>query len=79
MQRVYIVKTRKIYLLVVILLFMHVASTLMSNEDDAATQRWALCSLLNDMADSNCTSSLPRIYLTRAGGGGGGGEVVAAE
>ncbi len=57
---------------------MHVASTLTStsDDDDAATQRWAPCSPLNNIADSNGTLSLPTIYSTRAGGGGEGGRGV---
>ena len=53
---------------------MHVASTLTSDDNDAATRRWAPCSPLNDIANSNGTLLLPTIYLTRAGGGGGGGR-----
>ena len=52
---------------------MHVGSTSTSDDDDAATRRWAPCSPLDDIADSDGTLSLPTIYSTRAGGGGGGG------
>ncbi len=52
---------------------MHVGSTLTSDDDDAATRRWAPCSPLDDVADSDGTLLLPTIYSTRAGGGGGGG------
>ena len=52
---------------------MHVRSTLMSDDDDAATLRWAPCSPLDEIADSDSTLSLPTIYSTRAGAGGGGG------
>ncbi len=58
---------------------MHVAPTATSNDEDAVTRRWAPCSPLDDIADSNGTLSLPMIYSTRAGGGGGGGEGVADE
>ena len=51
---------------------MHVGSTSTSDDDDAATRRWAPCSPLDDIADSDGTLSLPTIYSTRAGGGGGG-------
>ena len=51
---------------------MHVSLTLMSDDYDAAMQRWAPCSLLNDIAYSDGTLLLPTIYSTRAGGGGGG-------
>ena len=61
------------YLLLVILLLMHVALMSTRDDDDAATRRWAPCSPLNDIADSNGTLSLPTIYSTRAGGGGGWG------
>ncbi len=54
-------------------LLMHVASTSMSGDDDAATQQWAPCSPLDDIADSDATGTLPTIYSTRAGGGGGRG------
>ena len=53
---------------------MHVGSTLTSNDDDAATRRWAPCSPLDDIADSDGTLPLPTIYSTRAGGGGEGGR-----
>ena len=56
---------------------MHVGSTSTSDDDDAATRRWAPCSPLDDIADSDGTLSLPTIYSTRAGGGGGGGGGVA--
>ena len=52
---------------------MHIVSMSRSNDDDAATQRWAQCSLLDDIASSNGTLPLPTIYSTRAGTGGGGG------
>ena len=56
---------------------MHVGSTSTSDDDDAATRRWAPCSLLNDIANSIGTLLLPTIYSTRAGGGGGGcGRVI---
>jgi hypothetical protein len=51
---------------------MHVGSTSTSDNDDAATRRWAPCSPLDDIADSDGTLSLPTIYSTRAGGGGAG-------
>ena len=57
---------------------MHVGSTSTSDDDDTATRRWAPCSPLDDIADSDGTLSLPTIYSTRAGGGGGG-EGVAEE
>jgi hypothetical protein len=67
-------KTRKKYLLLVILLLMHVASTSTSNDDAAtATRRWAPCSPLDDIANSDAVGMLPTIYSTRAGRGGGGG------
>ena len=50
---------------------MHVASMSTSDEDDAATRRWAPCSPLDDIADSDAAGTLPTIYSTRAGGGGG--------
>jgi hypothetical protein len=50
---------------------MHVPLTLTSDDDDAATQRWAPCSPLDDIANSNGTLLLPTIYLTRAGRRGG--------
>jgi hypothetical protein len=53
---------------------MHVGSTSTSDGDDAATRRWAPCSTLVDIADSNGTLPLPTIYSTRAGGVGGGGR-----
>ena len=53
---------------------MHVGSTSTSDDDDAATRRWAPCSPLDDIADSDGTLSLPTIYSTRAGGGGEGGR-----
>ena len=53
---------------------MHIASILMSNNNNAATRQWAPCSPLDDISDSNNgTVLLPTIYSTRAGGGGGGG------
>ena len=52
---------------------MHVGSTSTSDDDDAVTRRWAPCSPLDDIADSDGTLPLPTIYSTRAGGGGGGG------
>ena len=52
---------------------MHVASMSTSDEDDAATRRWAPCSPLDDIADSDAAGMLPTIYSTRAGGGGRGG------
>ena len=51
---------------------MHVASMLTSNDDDAAMRRWALCSPLDDVANSDAAGTLPTIYSTRAGGGGEG-------
>jgi len=62
------------FLLLVILLLMHIASTLSSNDDDAATRRWAPCSPLDDITNSDSTLSLPTIYSTRAGMGGEGGR-----
>jgi hypothetical protein len=53
---------------------MHVASTLMSDDDDAAMRQWAPCSPLDDIANSNSTLLLPTIYSTRTGGGGEGGR-----
>ena len=53
---------------------MQIGSTSTSDDDDAATRRWAPCSPLDDIADSDGTLSLPTIYSTRAGGGGGGGR-----
>ena len=50
---------------------MYVAPTSTSNDNDAAMRRWAPCSPLNDIADSNGSLLLPTIYSTRAGGGGG--------
>jgi hypothetical protein len=50
---------------------MHVALTSTSDDNDAATQRWAPCSPLDDIADSDAAETLPTIYSTRAGGGGG--------
>jgi hypothetical protein len=67
-------KLEKIYLLLVILLIMHVGSTSTSDDDDAATRRWAPCSPLDDIANSDGRLPLPRIYSTRAGGGGEGGR-----
>jgi hypothetical protein len=67
-------KLEKQYLLLVILLIMHVGSTSTSDNDGAATRRWAPCSPLDDIADSNGTLLLPRIYSTSAGGGGEGGR-----
>ena len=52
---------------------MHVGLTSTSDDHDAATRRWAPCSPLDDIADSDGTLSLPTIYSTRAGTGGGGG------
>jgi hypothetical protein len=57
-------------ILLVILLLMHVASTSASNDDDAATRRWAPCSPLDDIVDSDAAGTLSTIYSTRAGGGG---------
>ena len=51
---------------------MHIGSTSTSDDEDAAMRRWAPCSQLDDIADSDGTLSLPTIYSTRAGGGGGG-------
>ena len=56
---------------------MHVTLTSTSDNDDEAMQRWAPCSPLNDITDSNGTLLLPTIYST--GAGGGGGEGVADE
>ena len=58
---------------------MHVASTLTSEDINAATRRWAPCSPLGNTTISNGTLLLPTTYSTRAGGGGGGGEGVADE
>ena len=52
---------------------MHVALTLMSDNNDAAMQRWALCSQLNDIANSDGILPLPTINSTKAGGGVGRG------
>ena len=53
---------------------MHAASTSRRDDGDATARQWALCSWLNNIANSNGTLSLPTIYLTRAGGGGEGGR-----
>ena len=53
---------------------MHVASTSTSDDDDAATRRWAPCSPLDDIADSDAAGTLLTIYSMRAGGGGEGGR-----
>ena len=53
---------------------MHVASMSTSDEDDAATRRWAPCSPLDDIADSDAAGTLPTIYSTRADRGGEGGR-----
>ena len=53
---------------------MHVASTSTSDDDDAATRRWAPCSPLDDIADSDAAGTLPTIYSTRAGRGREGGR-----
>ena len=58
---------------------MHVASMLISDDDDAATRLWAPCSPLDDIVDSNAAGMLPTIYSTRAGGEGGGREGVVDE
>ncbi len=55
---------------------MHVALTLTSDGDDAAMRRWAPCSLLDNIANSNGTLLLTTIHSTRAGGGGEGGRGV---
>ncbi len=55
-------KLEKKFLLLVILLIMHVGSTPTSDDDDAATRRWATCSPLDDIADSDGTLPLPTIY-----------------
>jgi hypothetical protein len=55
---------------------MHAALTLTSNDDDAATRRWAPCSPLDDIANFDAAGTLPTIYSMRAGGGGGGGGVA---
>ena len=55
---------------------MHVASMSTSDEDDAATRRWAPCSPLDDIANSDAAGMLPTIYSTRAAGGGEGGRVL---
>jgi hypothetical protein len=54
---------------------MHVASSSTSDDNDAAMRRWAPCSPLDDIADSDAAGMLPMIYSMRAGGGrrGGGG------
>ena len=52
---------------------MHVGSMSTSDDDDAATRRWAPCSPLDNIADSDGTLSLPTIYS--AGGTGGGAGV----
>ena len=74
MRWVYIVKSRKKYLLLVILLLMHVALTSTSDDNDAATRRWAPCSPLDDIANSGAAGMLPMIYSTRAGRAGRGEE-----
>jgi hypothetical protein len=51
---------------------MPIASTSTSDDDDAATRRWAPGSPLDDIADSDAAGTLPTIYSTRAGGGGCG-------
>jgi hypothetical protein len=53
---------------------MHITSTSTSDNNDAAMQRWAPCSLLNDIANYNGTLLLPTIYSTRADRGGQGGR-----
>jgi hypothetical protein len=68
-----LLKLEKTYILLVILLLMHVASTSTSDDDDAAMRRWAPCSPLDDIADSDAAGTLPMIYSTRADGGGRGG------
>ena len=50
---------------------MHIALTSTSDDGNAATQSWAPCSPLDDIANSNGTLPLPTIYSTRAGGGRG--------
>jgi hypothetical protein len=45
----------------------------MSDNNDAAMQRWALCSQLNDIANSDGILPLPTINSTKAGGGVGRG------
>jgi len=50
---------------------MHVGLTSTSDDDDAAMRRWAPCSPLDNIADSDGTLPLPTIYSMRAGGGGG--------
>ena len=54
---------------------MHVGSTSTSDDDDAATRRWAPCSPLDDIADSDGTLPLPTMLSSRCnwGGRGGGG------
>ena len=55
---------------------MHVGSTLTSDDDDAAKRRWAPCSPLDDIADSDGTLPLPTIYSAGGNGGGRGGGGV---
>jgi hypothetical protein len=69
----HLLKLEKNYVLLVILLLMHVASALTSDNNNAATRRWAPCSPVDDIADSDAAGTLPTIYSTRAGGGGGEG------
>jgi hypothetical protein len=58
-----LLKLEEIYLLLVIFPLMHVALTSMSNDDNAAMWRWAPCSPLDDIANSNGTLLLPTIYI----------------
>ena len=53
---------------------MHVASTLTSDDNNAATGRLVPCSPLDDITNSDGTLLLPTIYSMRAGRGGEGGR-----
>ena len=49
---------------------MHVGSTSTSDDDDAATGRWAPCSPLDNIADSDAKLPLPSIFPTGGNSGG---------
>ncbi len=51
---------------------MHIVSMSTRDDNNAALRRWASCSPLNDIVNSNGAILLPTIYPTRAGGGGRG-------
>ncbi len=67
-------KLKKKYLLLVIWLLMHIALMTTSDDNDAATKRWASLSPQDNIADCNGMSPLPTILSTRAGGGWKGGR-----